>query len=46
MFTYKRKSDGKIIKRKTPITGKNKHDYILVGWIRNMMMKAQGIIKK
>jgi hypothetical protein len=45
-FLYKHKKTGKVVKTKTPMKGKDKSDYILVGWIRNMIMKAQDIIKK
>lgn len=46
MFVYKNKKTGEIIKRKNPITGKEKENYILVSWIRNMMIKSQEIFKK
>lgn len=45
-FTYKHKKTGKIVKREKPMTGKTANDYILVSWIRNMLMKANQIIKK
>jgi hypothetical protein len=45
-FTYKHKKTGKIIKLEKPLTGAKKKDYILVSWIRNIMMKANQIMKK
>lgn len=45
-YTYKHKISGKIITREKPLTGKTKQDYILVSWVRNMMMKACRIMKK
>lgn len=45
-FVYKNKKTGKVIKREKPITGKEAQDFILVSWIRNMMIKAGRVIKK
>lgn len=46
MFTYKNRKTGKIVERKTPMPKEKAQDYILVSWIRNMMIKASKIIKK
>jgi hypothetical protein len=46
MYTYKNKKTGKITTRKTPMPRDKAQDYVLVGWIRNMMIKAQNVIKK
>lgn len=46
MYRYKHKKTGKIVERKTPMPATKKQDYILVSWIRNMMMKANKIMQK
>ena len=46
MFVYQHKTTKKIVERKTPMPTKQAQDYILVSWVRNMMMKVNRIIKK
>ena len=45
-YKYRHKKTGGVITREKPMTGKQKNDYILVSWIRNMIMKANEIMKK
>lgn len=46
MYRYKNIKTGKIVERKTPMPADKKKDYIVVGWIQNLMIKANKIIKK
>jgi hypothetical protein len=37
-YTYRHKKTGKISKRMKPITGKEKLEYELLKWVKNMMI--------